>query len=444
MPGRPGRRRRAAADHGTPLLTEAAVGAVESVFRESWGRAVAALMAAFRDPDLAEEAVQDALATALEVWPRDGVPARPAAWIVATARNGALDILRRRAALGRGLRTLAAGEPGWEPPPEPDDDAEEPEAEVPDERLRLMFTCCHPALAEEARVPLTLRLVAGLTVPEIARAFLLPEPTVAQRLVRAKRRIREAGIPFRVPPDHLLPDRLGGVMRVVYLVFTEGHSAANGDALVRTDLCAEAIRLGEALHELMPDEPEVGGLLALMLLTDARRAARTASDGTLVLLAEQDRRLWDADRMARGTALLENALRRGAPGEYQVHAAIAALHAAAPTAADTDWAQIATLYGVLLDLTGSPVVALNRAVAVAEADGPAAGLALADELGGRLDDYAPMHVTRAELLMRLGRPAEAAAAYRRAIALTGNAVERDHLATRLTGAERSSGDAAGS
>lgn len=388
-------------------------------------------MAAFRDPDLAEEAVQDALATALETWPRDGVPATPAAWIVATARNRALDTLRRRAALGRGLRTLAAGETGWEAPHEPADDIEEPEADVPDERLRLMFTCCHPALAEDAQVPLTLRLVAGLTVAEIARAFLLPEPAVAQRLVRAKRKIRQAGIPFRVPPDHLLPDRLGGVMRVVYLVFTEGHSAAGGDALVRTDLCAEAIRLGTALDELMPDEPEVRGLLALMVLTDARREARVAADGTLVLLARQDRALWDRDAIDRGRALLDAALRRGAPGPHQVQAAIAALHADARDAGDTDWPQIAALYGTLLQMTGSPVVALNRAVAVAEAEGPAAGLALADAVAGRLDTYAPLHVTRGELLARLGRAAEAADAYRAAVARTTNAVERRHLEGRL-------------
>jgi len=385
--------------------------------------------------------VQDALATALEVWPRDGVPATPAAWIVATARNRALDTLRRRAALGRGLRTLAAGETGWVSPPEPDDDIEEPEADVPDERLRLMFTCCHPALAEDARVPLTLRLVAGLTVPEIARAFLLPEPAVAQRLVRAKRKIREAGIPFRVPPDHLLPDRLGGVMRVIYLVFTEGHSAAGGDVLVRTDLCAEAIRLGTAVDELMPGEPEVRGLLALMMLTDARRGARVAADGSLVMLADQDRRRWDRDRIARGRELLESALRHRAPGPYQVQAAIAALHAEAPDAAATDWPQIAALYDALLDMTGSPVVALNRAVAVAEADGAAAGLALADDLAERLDGYAPLHVTRAELLARLGRDAEAADAYRAAVARTANAVERRHLEGRLRGL-RSGGPAA--
>lgn len=388
-------------------------------------------MAAFGDPDLAEESVQDALATALETWPRDGVPAAPAAWIVATARNRALDTLRRRAAHGRGLRDLAVTTPAWAAPHDPDDAPDDPEADVPDERLRLMFTCCHPALAEEARVPLTLRLVAGLTVPEIARAFLLEEAAVHQRLVRAKRKIREAGIPFRVPPDHLLPERLAGVMAVVYLVFTEGHAAARGDALVRADLCAEAIRLGTALRELMPDEPEVQGLLALMLLTDARRAARVDAAGDLVLLADQDRSLWDRDRIARGAAVLVAALRHDAPGPYQVQAAIASLHAAAPSAADTDWRQIAALYGTLLAMTGSPVVALNRAVAVAEADGPAEGLRLVDGLTGELEGFAPFHVARAELLARLGRDADAREAFRAAIARTANAVERRHLDRRL-------------
>lgn len=388
-------------------------------------------MAAFGDPDLAEEAVQDALALALETWPRDGIPAAPAAWVVATARNRARDALRRRAVRGRGLRDLAATTPAWTAPEEPDDVPDEPEADVPDERLRLMFTCCHPALAEDARVPLTLRLVAGLTVPEIARAFLLEEAAVHQRLVRAKRKIREAGIPFRVPPDHLLPERLAGVMRVVYLVFTEGHAAARGEALVRADLCAEAIRLGAALVELMPDEPEARGLLALMVLTDARRDARVDGAGELVLLADQDRSRWDRARIAEGTVLLEGALRHGAPGPYQVQAAIAALHARTAAAADTDWPQIAALYGTLLAMTGSPVVALNRAVAVAEADGPAEGLALVDALATELAGFGPFHVARAELLARLGRDPEAADAYRAAIARAANAVERRHLERRL-------------
>jgi RNA polymerase sigma-70 factor (ECF subfamily) len=398
-------------------LTEA----VAQVFREEWGRAVAALAHVLRDLDLAEDAVQEAFAVALERWPRDGVPAHPRAWIVTTARNKAIDRLRRERVLARKQELLARlASLG---PAEPADDEV---SAIPDERLALIFTCCHPALAVEAQVALTLRLLGGLTTEEIARAFLTAEPTMAQRLVRAKRKIRAAGIPFRVPPDDLLPERLAAVLATVYLVFNEGYSAH------RRELAAEAIRLGRMLVALMPDEPEAVGLLALMLLHDARRDARLDGEGEPVLLDEQDRERFDHDWIEEGKALLEAALRRRRPGPYQLQAAVAALH----TETATDWPQIAALYGELSRLQPSPVVELNRAAAVAMAEGPEHGLKLIEQLAG-LDEYAPYHSARADLLRRLGRTGEAAESYRRALAVSPNEAERAFLTRRLTEVEGS-------
>ena len=392
---------------------------VEAVFRESYGRAVAVLTRLLGDIDAAEEAVQDAFLIAVQRWPADGVQPSPAGWIVTTARNRAIDRLRRESTRTDRYRAAALlADPS--PPPE--------EGAVRDDRLRMLFTCCHPALAPAARVALTLRLVGGLTTAEIAHAFLVPEVTMAQRLVRAKNKIRDARIPYRVPAEADLPDRLAGVLAVVYLIHTEGHTASSGDRLVRTDLCAEAVRLARELAGLMPDEPEVLGLLALVLLSESRRAARVAPDGSLVPLPEQDRRLWDAALVAEGQDLVRRCLRRGAPGPYQVQAAIQAVHSDAATAADTDWAQVLALYDHLAALTPSPVVALNRAVAVAEVHGPAAALALVDDLDLPRSHLLP--AVRAELLRRLGREAEAAAAYDAAIALAGTAVERAFLERR--------------
>ncbi|MGY1773341.1 RNA polymerase sigma factor [Blastococcus sp. SYSU D00813] len=392
---------------------------VEAVFREAYGRAVAVLTRLLGDIDAAEEAVQDAFLAALQRWPADGVPPSPAGWIVTTARNRAIDRVRREATRdARHVQAALLAEPG--PLPE--------EGAVRDDRLRMLFTCCHPALAPAARVALTLRLVGGLTTAEIAHAFGVPEPTMAQRLVRAKAKIREARIPYRVPTEADLPDRLAGVLAVVSLVFTEGHTASAGDELVRSDLCAEAIRLGRALVELMPDEPEALGLLALMLLTEARRPARVSPTGDLVPLAEQDRSRWDAALVAEGQDLVRRCLRRGAPGPYQVQAAIQAVHADAATAADTDWRQVVVLYDHLMALTPSPVVALNRAVAVAEVDGPAAGLAALEAVDLPRSHLLP--AVRADLLRRLGRPDEAAAAYDAALALVGNEREAAFLRRR--------------
>ncbi|WP_093630761.1 RNA polymerase sigma factor [Streptomyces sp. 3213.3] len=405
--------------------------AVAAAFREEWGQVVATLIRVTGDWDLAEECAQDAFAQALDRWRRDGIPRRPGAWLTTTARNRALDVLRREAVGAAKLREVAVlgrDEGPYDPEYDGDDSG------VEDDRLRLLFTCCHPALPIEARVALTLRTLAGLTTPEIARAFLVPEATMAQRLVRAKKKIRNAGIPYRVPPAHLLPERTTGVLGVVYLLFNEGYAATSGADLVRTNLCAEAVRLARVLARLMPDEPEVLGLLALLLLHDARRGTRVDADGELVTLEDQDRTAWDRSEIDEGAALLETALRRGRPGPYQIQAAIAACHTTAPTAADTDWADIAGLYGELERFVPSAVVRLNRAVAVGMAQHPDAGLELVAELerSGELADYHLLPATRADLLRRSGRTAEAAEAYGRALELVENDAERRFLERRLT------------
>jgi RNA polymerase sigma-70 factor (ECF subfamily) len=398
---------------------------IEHVFRQESGRAVAVLVRVFGDIDVAEEAVQDAFATAVEQWPASGVPPSPAGWIITTARNRALDRVRREASRER--RHAEAALLDERPPRDPSRDVDE--SAVRDDSLRLIFTCCHPALAPAAQVALTLRLFGGLTTPEIARAFLVPEATMGQRIVRAKGKIRDARIPYEVPGAADLAARLRAVLAVLYLIFNEGYAASSGDRLVREDLCFEAIRLGRLVAELVPDEPEARGLLALMLLLESRRASRSTVDGALVPLADQDRALWDRALIAEGHALVRACLRRGAPGPYQIQAAINAVHTDAPSAAMTDWTQIVALYDQLMAIAPSPVVALNRAVAVAEVQGPEPALAAIDGLD--LDAYYLLHAVRADLLRRSGRAAEAKAAYEEALARTANEAERALLRRRM-------------
>jgi RNA polymerase sigma-70 factor (ECF subfamily) len=391
--------------------------ALERAFRDQWGRVLATLIGFLGDFDLAEEAAQEAFAIAAERWARDGVPSDPGAWLITTARNRAIDRIRRNRVLAEKTRLLEV------PSAVAEDPMDEPTT-FPDERLELLFTCCHPSLAVEAQVALTLRTLGGLSTPEIARAFLVGEPAMAQRLVRAKHKIKAAGIPFRVPPDHLLPDRLAAVLAVIYLIFNAGYSTPNATPPTE-DLAAEAIRLGRALAELMPDEPEAHGLVAMMMLLDARRAARLSADDDLVLLADQDRALWDRAQIDAGRVVLDRAFALRGRGPYVLQAAIASLHAGEPR----DWAQIAALYGELARVTDSPVVQLSRAVAVAEADGPERGLAIVDGLP--LEDYHYLHATRGELLRRLERTDEARAAYERALALVHDGAERRLLERRI-------------